>query len=618
MGRFTKRLIAGLSAALVVASGAFAQGFLLDDLSHGGNEHRMDNYWYYFVGDDQKLGENMPHNFIITNITGTDQYGYIFRPFEGESSDGDGLSAAMIFQNLDYADVQFGDDTYPVIGMGMLLSDDDDKGVGAFFGSVTHIEFWMKGNTVDTVLFKLETIYNSPTGPFGPTDWEDPVNKIGPNSNPANAYGIALDVKPEWTKYSIAVGNVQVTNHGTAISTGPAPPPQRAGDLYQQGWWGFHNHFNLADVTKIAWQVNLDKNSSASGAVYVDDIRLIGAGFNYIPRDQCHTCVGKPITTPNTLVSDFEENPDRESLLQNSFGYYWYAYGDDEAGGGSVLEGPWILDEHTGEDVLDVAGNGKDGGNGAKLDYILGPRFDQRGELIAPFVGIGTNLFDDEANSNYLDVTQATGIFFDYRTSFGATEFIAVEFSDRADVAQAGTTNGDDGQVFYTKLPGTGGAWQSAVVNFSDLVLPRWVTQGDRRFGTSLDRTSLGKIQFKYQGAEGAAGNISIDNLHILGTVTSVKHVSSKAAKAAGLRATYSRGVVGVNWNTASQVASGKISLVNVRGRTIASAPVVAGNRITANLGTGKVPAGMYFVRINAVDVNGKRIVQQVPITIVK
>ena len=86
------------------------------------------------------------------------------------------------------------------------------------------------------------------------------------------------------------------------------------------------------------------------------------------------------------------------------------------------------------------------------------------------------------------------------------------------------------------------------------------------------------------------------------------------------LRASYSRGGVSVNWNAPSNISSGTISLVNVRGVTVASTSVRASsNNVSATLGTkAALPTGMYFIRVDARDVSGKRIVQQVPVQIVK
>ncbi|MCL2688425.1 MAG: T9SS type A sorting domain-containing protein [Chitinispirillia bacterium] len=95
----------------------------------------------------------------------------------------------------------------------------------------------------------------------------------------------------------------------------------------------------------------------------------------------------------------------------------------------------------------------------------------------------------------------------------------------------------------------------------------------------------------------------------------------SMQAASAPLRASYVRGgVVSVSWKSASNISNGTISLINIKGTAVASTPISAGSAsISAKLGIKQtLPAGMYFVRVNANDVNGRRIVQQIPVTIVR
>jgi hypothetical protein len=95
---------------------------------------------------------------------------------------------------------------------------------------------------------------------------------------------------------------------------------------------------------------------------------------------------------------------------------------------------------------------------------------------------------------------------------------------------------------------------------------------------------------------------------------------ASRRSVSAPLRASYARGSISINWNAGSQIRSGTVSLINVKGATVASTSIRPNSsNISAKLGSrATLPAGMYFVRIDARDVNGKRIVQQVPVNIVK
>jgi hypothetical protein len=648
MGRFAKRLIIGFAAALAVAGGAFAD-WLLDDMEGGSSEHKLGYYWYYYVADDERKGEKKAseaegYKHIITNAGPGDEYGaFTFSPNAGTGRTG--ASAAMVYTNLDYANTYdctpeiVGTDTikcefYPTIGMGMSLTASDTTKYGADFNNVTAVEFWMKATDVDTVIFKVETIENAVVGGiYGPTNigagwWPDNKNDLPGNydRNPSNAWMKKIHPTDAWAKYTVNIANATgVTTEGAKIDKATAPGT--AGDLKQDGWWGYSFTFKKENATKIAWQINNDKNTKKTGALYIDDIRLMGT-FDYIPKDECRDCDGKTLPAgTKMLISDFEGSADNPgALLKNTLGYYWYPYTDAKARtDGSVASairgtGVWVEDPNTGEDVLNAVGNGN-GGNGIYAPYVLGPSpFEQdkdgKKQNLTAFAGVGTNLFDT-SSYEYTNATGATGIYFEYKTT--DVDFLSVEVSDKLDVDKAGPDgDNDDGQVWYRKVKGSA-TWTGAIINFSDLVLPKWIKAGDRRYGVPLKLSELAKIQFKYVGTK--PGSISIDNVYLLGiasTGSGVKLAGSKAM-ASGLRVSYSRGNVGVNWNTASQVASGKVQLVNTKGRVVASAPIAsAAGRVTANLGAGKIPTGMYFVRVNAKDASGKKLVQQAPISIVK
>jgi len=663
MGRFTKRMIVGLSAALALAGGAFAD-FLLDDFEGGSNENKMGNYWYVWVSDDGKVGEKMEYNAILSNAGPADAYGkWTFKPFEGESrGSGTKNSAALVWRDLAIADLQLdkivegwkdggwsGTDPaslYPVVGMGSLLTEGDDIGYGADFAKVDAISFYMKGTAGAKVIFKVETIKNSVTGPYKPTQ------TIGPDKpNPANAYATIITVTEDWTKYTVplkpvkavATEGADIGGTGSGGRTGPASGADstlnEGKGLYQLPWWGKAFTFKPEEVTKVAWQVNNDINDYKTGAVYVDSIVFVGSDFTFIPKDQCPTCVDKALPSgAKMLISDFESadpaaNPG--SLLENKLRYYWYPYTDEKARSDdsdpSTIDDYWTEDPYSGV-VLDAKGHGN-GGNGITVKYIPGksPFIQTRGTVsqsLTAFAGIGTNLFDTSTNV-FLNASGATGLYFEYKTE--GVDFLTVEFPDKSDIDQAGP-NGDqdDGQVWYKKIPGNNtSTWKGVIIPFNELSLPGWIKSSDRKgknpAGTAWkqphDLSKLAKIQFKYQGVQ--PGSIAIDNVYILGIEGAgepgaIRTVGS-VAKTIGLSATYSRGSVGVTWNAASAVAGGKIQLVNTKGRVVASAPIAkASGRVTASLNAGTIPTGMYFVRVNAKDVNGKNVVMQSPVSIVK
>ncbi|MCL2183468.1 MAG: hypothetical protein FWB85_08370 [Chitinispirillia bacterium] len=663
MGRFTKRVVAGLTAALMMAGGAFAQQFILDDLEDGDNANKVSQYWYYYVGDDldELLGMVTTNpTAVITNAGPGDEYGAMSfiaqtsAKYSGSQAPGTARGsyvAAMEF--VDFADLVTKESvTYPVIGMGTILSSNDDKGFGASFANVDEIQFDMWAPEDAVVYFKVETTENSPTGIYGPAppygtsthgcvpaasgEADKPKNK---GCNPANAYYLGITASGAWETHKVKIKPVVNYNGVTIGSTVPGSPTSSqvmgsAGDLKQDGWWGKAFNFNPANATKLAWQINGDKNATLKGGtLLIDNIKFVGSGINndfYIPADECRTCAGKTLPTPHQLISDFDDYD--ESPRKNKFGWYWYNYDDNEAGGSAIITGltedPYgKRDPVTGEFmpgmVMDVAGKGVEGSNAAHIDFeINDAMFDETGTglRISSFVGIGTNFYDDLADTKlYQSMGSHTGIFFRFKAS-AAVDFITVEFNDNQNVERIEQHGTDGGQVWYAKIPVANTNWNTAVVSLSDLSLPLWIKEGDWRYGKPFDKSKLAKIQFKYAGS--GEGSLTIDDVYFVGgnTEAGIRHAVSSKAKAAGIRASYGRGGVNVNWNAAAPIASGKISLINTKGRVVASSSVAktAGSNISVNLGKGVLPSGMYFVRVDARDVNGKRIVQQAPVTVVR
>jgi hypothetical protein len=275
---------------------------------------------------------------------------------------------------------------------------------------------------------------------------------------------------------------------------------------------------------------------------------------------------------------------------------------------------------------LDVEANGKGGTAGARIGIeAFGPSFTKEGDDIPinGFAGIGTNLFEDIPNTTptYYNAVEAgiTGFYFEYCTSGDITSF-KVEVEDKASAAT------DNGEVFYLFVQGTTGScneassWRSGVISFDKLVLPDWASERDAAT-QPLDLTKLAKFQFKVEGPANNSGGLRIDNVYLLGNAaSSVKLAGSKVRAANALRASYSRGGIGVNWNAPASIASGKVQLVNTKGRVVATAPIskTSGSKISMNIGAGKIPTGMYFVRVDARDVNGRKVVQQTSVNVVK
>jgi len=100
--------------------------------------------------------------------------------------------------------------------------------------------------------------------------------------------------------------------------------------------------------------------------------------------------------------------------------------------------------------------------------------------------------------------------------------------------------------------------------------------------------------------------------------LTGVKLLANKAATP-GLKVSYAKNRVTVNWTPTTKIANGTVQLLNAKGVALSTSYIKANsNKVTAKLGTVGVPAGMYFVHISAVGVNGQKIVTQSAVSIVK
>jgi len=379
MGRFAKRLIGGLTAALMLATGAFAADALIDDNENGTpNQNYFEAYWYFYEEGGAK----------ITNAGPPDDYGPVSfsRYSGGHESD---YSAAMV---MDFSNAS---GQYPETGMGSMLTEDDVNGMGSGFNP-SAFTFWAKGTAgVDTVFFKVETVENGsgthdkPEGgtlPPAPADIKD--------LRTYNAWGKPIKLSTEWTKYTVNISNTNITSGLMDEVGAPATNTNTAGDLKQAAWWGRIYNFQKSRITKLAWAIKAENNSSLStGTFQVDDIYAIG--YEYVSPMLCTQCVGTAaIPGGAAKFSDFESpfvRPTNDNERQNGKGYYWYFYTDAEAGGGSSISGGTTFDEYSDGDVLDVTGRG-DGGNAAYIEFTMGEAFtDASGTAIAPFVGIGTS-----------------------------------------------------------------------------------------------------------------------------------------------------------------------------------------------------------------------------------
>ncbi|MCL2218511.1 MAG: InlB B-repeat-containing protein [Chitinispirillia bacterium] len=467
-----RRLAPGFAMILVISVSASAQ-FVLDDLDDGNGKNRLGYYWYTFA-----------HGYTSSSSVITYPPTTTFSPMEGGYG-GSSYAAGITFTGLNSGTGE------PSIGMGTnLVADGSTTGIGADFGGVTHISFYAKGPAGLKFYFRVETLENTSA-----------------NSNAySKQFEVAAADNNQWKLYSVALTpvvavaagkegeDINTANFGETGKTGA-----KAGDLEQEAFWGKAFTFKPANAVKVSWSIKAGENAAVtSGTLAVDDIKFVGT-FDIPDTDVCATCVSTTFINPETataaLLSDFNNIA---TPLRNELMYYWYAY-DDQPGGTSVAG------TATPVDNIRVAGQGK----AISSDITLGEPYLNGTETVAPFAGIGTNLYDatkPAASAAYFDGSRFTGIYFEYKTDGVAP--ITVELYDNHSVLNP------DGQDFFVKLPGTGGQWRAANISYSQFALPDWVTAS-----RTLITQGLAKLQISYKGAgSGDMGAIQVDNVYFLGS----------------------------------------------------------------------------------------------------
>lgn len=638
MGRLTiKQWGAVVAAAVAVTVTGVSADFIWDSDRNGtSNATLWDSYAYYYLEGyyNTKDGGKWPDHHLPcfdtktcrANAGGKMEVIESAKPeadADGEwpyQAQPDGARAFyMKFKGLSGVNDDYS--INPEAGMGLLLSAKaggaTPQGIGEGFEKVKGIRFRMKLSAdIKQIRFKIETTKTSKVG----LGQENAYGKVFENETPG-----------KWVDYTVAISGTGCAD-GTEYDskTGKFPAECKVGDLTLANYFGYGYKYDGKEALKIAWQVATggmmpDNAALKAGEVWIDKVEIVG--YDYKAPDICTECVGAATVAPPAgawKVSDFEA-PD---LAQNTIGNYWWYYNDVEINGTSDATDGIKEDEYspTGYSLL-IEDNkkGYESSNGAWIKYLLGDAVEKDGNTVDPFVGLGTELFKiGEAGDTLLyDAGSVSdpGVYFLYKTDFGAKNYLGFEAHDAYAFA-----NPDGGEVYGVRLPGTAGEWKSATIPFSKLKLPVWAPKNRTGTWEAFDKGSIAKLQFKVSSP--ASGEIAVDNVYVKGAEgwaapnekppVGVKY-NGKAAKSIGMRATYSRGVVGVNWSSAASVANGRVALVNTKGRVVASAPIAAnGGKVAVKLGAGNVPTGMYFVRVTAKDVNGKKIVQQAPVSIVK
>ncbi len=526
------------AAALLLPVSLFAQETVIDNFEDGNSKNKLgDLYWWYY-DDGDNGGESV-------------------RPEEFEGEYGPGYESDYCGQ-LEYeldprTRVDADSLVAPYVAMGTSLAPDDEV---VDISEATHITFWARAEAPTNVRVKLEMA--SVTG-----DNKYQMHKPGDETD----YGIEVD--PTWQQYTMNL--VDVKNSLEEVD-----------GLVQENWGPQYDYggFDLAEVTKLVFEIKKEDgfDNPESGTFQVDDIIL--HGFEVTPADIKVHLVGEPGTETGALLSDNEG----DWPTANKLGYYWYCYADDESS--EIFDGA-----EDGELVIE--GNGYDGTNAAYIGFQLGTTYeDASGNLIEPFVGLGTMLSNDLGTTLFdADETGATGIYFDYKTN-DEVEEVMFELGDEIDRVPGADV------AYFVKLPGTEGEWKSASVPFDSLGLPNW--DDIRKLSPDLKRLhteALKKMQWKVQGAEGMEGELAVDNVHLIGGELSARGRTSFAR--AGMKVNHVNNAINISLMPKTKDVS--LAVISPLGRLVARHTIAAG-QTSVSLPASNLADGVYLLNITGLD----------------
>jgi Carbohydrate binding domain (family 11) len=342
--------------------------------------------------------------------------------------------------------------------------------------------------------------------------------------------------------------------------------------------------------------------------------------------DVCVACVGLPgqLPIPSKLISNFDSLP----YNRNALGYYWNCYNDapnripavsSATQFSAITGGATITPDLIASPILNLNPSamsplhGYNNTNGAYIQFTLGPIFAKTAgdaTLTKPFVGIGTGLCSEMTQTDFYNAQadSVIGIYFDYKLS-GAnlTTYVRLEVYD--------TTIFAGGAVHYLNLPTTSGAWKSATIPFSKLVLPEWngvITS------TPLNETALVKLQWTVQDVSGTSGELAIDNVYFLispnGFPVAIKPINSHGNPAKVIHNFSTSIINGILRVTIPQeISNASFSLINTRGAIVLKS--LPGVNHTSQLNVSGLAKGVYMLNVKAVK-SGEAFNNSTPVTL--
>jgi hypothetical protein len=562
--------------AIAVSALSVRADLLIDDFEGGTNENAVGDYWYFYSDDDAANKGKSKVNNAEKNAKGElvfkGSYGATSTPTAYDAgADGSMFSGVCDFTLGDTAGMALY--VKPFVGMGTNLA--ADPAPGAPLSSwipfdatgATGIEFAAKADFDATIEIKLET---------KPVAIQDGTAKY-------DHFQATFTVqKGEWSNFSKAI----------------------PGDFNQVLWSKKKVPFDIKQLTKIAFQISYDNvmTTPRAGKLYIDNLKFTGDIVWRQPDSWKPSAINPPSDATKGKLSKFD---DPDAPTENTLGkeYYWYAYTDEKDR--ATAENPGTTSSIDKGVDTKMGLVPKDGA--VEIVYTLGTLYkDANNVAIKPFVGIGTNLFNDIDLTNYTDGSNISKIYFEYKTEGDCK--IRVEVEDSLDAKKLRKS----GASHYRVVDGSA-EWTAASIPIDSLVIPKWAKTEVPEAMQALVKSKLSKIQFRAMGSAEKPGTMYIRNVWLDGLTTKTLPIAPKY-RVKGITTDYSKGILNFKYNSA--YTNGVVSIINLKGAVLATKKI--GSSADEKITLGKLLPGVYFVRFTGIDANGKNLVHTMPVRYLK
>lgn len=574
-----------MCAMMLVASFKLFADALVDDCE-GTNQDKFGYYWYFYDDNKDAAGAG---SSTIPGVTKDATGEYVVAPTAAAGHTGGGI---VLPYSLGPTKVPCGAGCgFNYVGAGAMLC---ATGSTIDLTGATSITFWLKTSAAVQVDFMVNTKEVETAGDFGY------FHALVPPVPVANT----------WTQVTVSLVA------GIGGVTRPAWAEQKNPGIA----------FNIKSIEKLQWQMHSDQVlTTGPGQITLDDIWIKGT-YVFVPPDLCSACAGAPNSpsSPSALLSNFDKTPLNIPSKSNARGFYWFCY-NDGAGRTPPVSAPSEFSAITGgvdptadpllPPMLIIGANGYNATNGADIKFTLGPAYKKNSTdaaTIQPFVGLGTNLWDDKTSSENYNASAdgATGVYFDYMlSSSDITASTVLRCEMYANLLAV------DGSVHYIDLPATGaGVWKGASIPFDTLVQPAWGTVTPVTF----DPTIMKKIQWAVQSKPGTTGELAIDNVYMIGATkitpagSAIKYQFNQSKSFDGFKPSIFNNTLKVTFTKGMSNAT--ITLVNTKGAIVARN--FSANNLTAQVDVAGLAKGVYMLVVKANAKAGIEFNRTVPVTV--